>query len=109
MTRQRPSDYPDTPGPGNGVPRETQTPTLPHGATTAAVVPLLPLLLSLAQAAVLLGVSTKTTKRLIAGGELPEGAVTRIGRRRLLNRLVLEEWVRRGCPPPAAGRRRKPR
>jgi excisionase family DNA binding protein len=73
-----------------------------------AAVALLPLLLSLAQAAVLLGVSTRTVKRLAAGGELPEGAVTRIGRRRLLNRLVLERWVADGCPPPP-GRRRKPR
>jgi excisionase family DNA binding protein len=68
----------------------------------------MPLLLSLAQAAVLLGVSTRTLKRLVAGDELPEGAVTRIGRRRLLNRLILERWVSQGCPPPP-GRRRKPR
>jgi excisionase family DNA binding protein len=67
---------------------------------------LLPLLLSLAQAAALLGVSTRTLKRLVASEELPEGAVCRIGRRRLLNRLVLERWVEQGCPPP---RRRKPR
>jgi hypothetical protein len=73
----------------------------------AAAVALLPLLLSLAQAAVQLGVSTRTLKRL-AGDELPEGAVVRIGRRRLFSRLVLEDWCRRGCPPPP-GRRRKPR
>jgi excisionase family DNA binding protein len=71
-------------------------------------VPLLPLLLSLAQGAVLLGVSTRTLKRLVAGDELPEGAVVRIGRRRLLNRPVLERWVSDGCPHPP-GRRRRPR
>jgi excisionase family DNA binding protein len=63
-------------------------------------VPVLPLLLNLPQAAVLLGVSPRTVKRLASAGELPEGAVTRIGRRRLLNRLVLERWVADGCPPP---------
>ena len=97
---------PDAPAPGNGRHEGTTTTTLPRGATPGAAVPLLPLLLSLAQAACLLGVSARTVKRLVAGDDLPEGAVTRIGRRRLLNRLVLERWVAQGCPAP---RRPKPR
>jgi excisionase family DNA binding protein len=106
MTRPHDRHHDDPHGP-NGL-AEGSTTTLPHGHTPAAAVPLLPLLLSLTQAAVLLGVSARTLKRLVAGDDLPEGAVTRIGRRRLLNRLVLERWVAAGCPPPP-GRRRRPR
>src|SRR5262249_52565156 len=94
--------------PANGLAGGGQDPNPHREAIPAPAVALMPLLLSLAQAAVLLGVSTRTVKRLAAGDELPEGAVTHIGRRRLLNRLILERWVAQGCPPPA-GRRRKPR
>jgi excisionase family DNA binding protein len=72
---------------------------------TAAV---LPLLLSLQQAAVLLGTSERTLKRACAEQALPPGAVVRpFGKRRLFNRAVLERWVEQGCPRPrvTAGRR----
>ena len=109
MRLHRQHTDPPSSGPTNGLAGSEQgNPTTQPEANTAAALAILPLLLSLAQGSVLLGVSTRTLKRMAAADELPEGAVVRIGRRRLLSRLVLEEWCRRGCPPPP-GRTRKPR
>jgi excisionase family DNA binding protein len=64
-----------------------------------------PLLVDLAEAARLLGLSTRTLRRMSAEGTLP-GAV-HIGRRLLFRRVDLAAWVARGCPPPprVVGRR----
>jgi hypothetical protein len=59
-----------------------------------------PLLWELPVAAAMLSVSERTLKRMDAAGELPKGAVVRLGRRRLFVRKVLEDWVRRGCERP---------
>jgi excisionase family DNA binding protein len=76
-----------------------EAPTAPVPETTAES-----LLIGVEEAARLLGLSSKTVKRLIAAESLP-GAV-RIGRRRLVNRASLCEWVRLGCPRPSPKRKR---
>jgi excisionase family DNA binding protein len=63
------------------------------------------LLLTLEEAAVALGVSTRTLKRADQEGSLPPGAVVRpFGRSRLFNRLVLAAWCRAGCPRHGNGK-----
>jgi excisionase family DNA binding protein len=61
------------------------------------------LLWDLEQAAQALNVSTKTLKRMVAGGEIP--GVVRLARRRLFSRRALEQWIDQGCPPVRRGRR----
>jgi excisionase family DNA binding protein len=68
------------------------------------------LLWDLVEAAAALSVSTRTLERMAGNGELPTGAVVRLGRRRLFSVPVLREWVRQGCPAPVRirnGRRGK--
>jgi hypothetical protein len=60
----------------------------------------LPLLWSIGQTAAALGVSVPTVKHMAACGELPPGAVVRLGRRRLFSKLVIERWCADGCPRP---------
>jgi excisionase family DNA binding protein len=72
-----------------------------------ATTTILPLLLSIGQAAQLLNVSTKTAKRMLAAGELP--GTRRIRRRVMISHADLLAWVEKGCPQPAlapGGRRR---
>src|SRR5258708_4976264 len=80
-----------------------------HGAALAvppAPAVINPLLWTLEQAAAALNLSPRTLKRMDSTGSLPEGAVVRpFGRRRLFSRLILEEWVRKGCPQPVRRRR----
>jgi excisionase family DNA binding protein len=72
----------------------------PVASLGPAIPALIPLLLSLDQAAILMGVSDRTLKRMAASGALPQGAVCRpFGRARLFNRPILERWVAEGCPP----------
>ncbi len=74
-----------------------QAQAAPAAASVTATIA--PLLWSLEEAALALGTSARTLKRAVAEGALPPGALVRpFGRRRLFSRLVLEEWVRRGCP-----------
>jgi excisionase family DNA binding protein len=93
-----------------------QQPT--NGATEAALVELgpegprprrpwlAPLLLNIADAALLLGLSARSLKRMASAGELPREAIVRLGRRRLFSRPALERWVNDACPRPrACGRR----
>jgi excisionase family DNA binding protein len=53
---------------------------------------------------------TKTVWRMIAAGELP--GVIRLGRRVLISRKALEEWIAASCPPiqrpHRAGKRKAP-
>jgi excisionase family DNA binding protein len=81
---------------GNGAASDTDQRPGPPG--------LLPLLIDLRALAAILSVSTRTAKRLAADGTLPVGAVVKIGRRRLFNRLLVEEWVRGGCRPARRAR-----
>jgi excisionase family DNA binding protein len=83
----------------NGTPDSAPTEAPKRRHTLAAAVE--PLLWELPVAAEALAVSTRTLKRMAAAGELPEGAVVRLARRRLFNRRVLERWVETGCPRPA--------
>lgn len=62
----------------------------------------LPLLIGVPDAARLLGVSPKTVKRGLASGEIP--GIRKLGRRTLVSRAELEDWVAKGCP--AVGRPR---
>jgi excisionase family DNA binding protein len=74
----------------------------PTRARTAPLVE--PLLWTIDQAAAALNRSTRTLKRMAAEGALPAGTVVRLGRGRLFNRRILEDWVARGCPAPARAR-----
>jgi hypothetical protein len=51
-------------------------------------------------AALALGVSGRALKRMAGAGELPDGAVVRVSRRRLFVKRALELWVAAGCPAP---------
>ena len=74
-------------------------------ATPAQPTPwLVPLLLNVEQAAMLLNVSSRTVKRMVADEAIP--GVTRVGRCLRFRRLALEEWIRQGCPR-VCGRWRK--
>jgi predicted DNA-binding transcriptional regulator AlpA len=83
--------------------RRAALPGPPNGQ--AATPALLPLLIDLRQLAHLLSVSPRTCKRLAFDGTLPPACVVRIGRRRVFNRLLVEEWVRQGCRPANRGGR----
>ncbi len=63
--------------------------------------PVEPLLLSIAQTAAALCLSVRSVKRMVRGDELP--GVVRLGRRVLIDRKRLEDWISRGCP--ALGRK----
>jgi excisionase family DNA binding protein len=77
----------------------------PAKVLTCAIVPLL---LTLQQAAVMLSISERTLKRAAAENALPAGAVVRpFGKRRLFNRRVLEAWIASGCPRVRGGDRRQ--
>jgi excisionase family DNA binding protein len=81
----------------NGKP-EAPAPIPPAGRAGETAAPaLLPWLLSIQQTALVLGVSSKTVKRMAGGGELP--GVVRIGRRVLIDRAKLQLWIGQGCPP----------
>jgi excisionase family DNA binding protein len=57
---------------------------------------LVPLLIDTDQAGVILGVSSRTIKRMVAEGTIP--GVTRVGRCLRFRRLELEAWIAKGCP-----------
>lgn len=79
-----------------------------NGNAVRSVPAIVPLLLDIGQAALLLGTSARTLKRVCAQGGLPRGAVVKpFGRRRLFNVVVLRKWIEEGCP--AVGRLRRSR
>ena len=61
-----------------------------------------PLLVDLAELAVLLKISARTAKRMAAAGELP--GLVRLGRLVRFDRRVIERWIADGCPKPTARR-----
>jgi excisionase family DNA binding protein len=83
------------------------TPTPAHAPRKAAEAATTPLLMTIPATALQLALSIPTIKRMLAARGLP--GVTRIGRRVLVNRAVLLEWVNKGCPPLGQDSRRKPR
>jgi hypothetical protein len=62
------------------------------------------LLWDLEEAAHALHISGRTLKRMARGGELPQGCVVHLSRRRLFVRQAIEQWIADGCPPPARRR-----
>jgi predicted DNA-binding transcriptional regulator AlpA len=62
------------------------------------------LLWDLEETAHVLGISGRTLKRMARAGELPQGCVVHLSRRRLFVRKAVEQWVADGCPPPARRR-----
>ncbi len=55
------------------------------------------LLIDLEETATQLSLSLSTIKLMVRAGQLP--GVRRIGRRVLIHRLTLEQWINNGCPP----------
>ncbi len=69
--------------------------------------------LTIDEAATLVGVSSRTLKRMIACGQLPEGVTAKdiilaikVRGRRLFVRAALVRWVEAGCPVVQVKRRR---
>ncbi len=74
----------------------TDTPTYsPAAVDPATAAPVVPLLLTEAQAAELLSLSPRKVWELAACGAIP---CVKIGSLKRYRRIDLEEWVRRGCP-----------
>jgi hypothetical protein len=65
---------------------------------------LLPLQLTIEQAAIVTSFSVRTLKRLVAMEAIP--GVTRVFRCLRFNRRALEQWIEQGCPKPAGHRGR---
>jgi excisionase family DNA binding protein len=77
------------------MPAETQTNGTAESKSSRAEV--LPLLITTAEVATMLGVSARTVKRLIAAKQIP--GVIKIGKLTRIRRALLETWVGQNCPP----------
>jgi excisionase family DNA binding protein len=64
-----------------------------------------PLLISIDAASALLGISTKTGRRMADLDELP--GVCRVRRRVMVRRADLVRWIEAGCPAPGKRRNAK--
>ena len=88
---------------GHAIKEDTAPPEAPKLADLVAAIraatvagQVVPLLLTMEQAAELLGVAHRTIKRMVTERTLP--GIVRLGRSVRISRPELEDWIRRGCP-----------